>query len=150
MTSQSTDAGWHALFPVETVLAEETRTFGGLIAAHVTPGTVVALYGTLGAGKTQFVKGFCAACGIPAETVNSPTFTLINEYKGEAWPIFHMDAYRIERVEEFINLGVEEYFYGGGICLVEWPERIEPLLPRHTLRLLLRHLDTGGRRIERL
>ena len=111
------------------------------------PGDVLALYGDLGAGKTHLVKGLCAGLGIPAASVSSPTFTLVNEYDG-ALPVYHFDAYRIERTEEFFELGYETYFFGDGVCLVEWPERVEALIPDHAIRLRLTHLGGDRRRIE--
>jgi tRNA threonylcarbamoyladenosine biosynthesis protein TsaE len=125
----------------------ETRAIGGRLVDALGPGDVVALYGTLGAGKTQFVKGVCAALGIPEEQVHSPTFTLVNEYAGAAFPVYHFDAYRIERVNEFFELGYEEYFYGDGVCLIEWPERVEALLPEGTIRFHLVHLPGDKRQI---
>lgn len=108
----------------------------------------MALYGDLGAGKTHLVKGICAAAGIPRGAVTSPTFTLLHEYPGERYPIYHFDAYRIKRIEEFFELGYEDYFYGAGLCLVEWPEHVEALLPEYTLRLRLSHLGGDQRRID--
>ncbi len=138
------------VLPAETRSAEETITLGRHLAAHLEPGDVVALYGDLGAGKTHLVKGICAAYGVPEAVVTSPTFTLVNEYAGEAFPIYHIDAYRIERLQEFFELGYEEYFFGDGLCLIEWPAHVEPLLPEHTLRLRLTHLGGNRRRIERI
>lgn len=135
------------LLPVETVSPEETRAFGEKLAAVLEPGDVVALYGDLGAGKTQLVKGICAALGVPADRVNSPTFTLVNEYQGRHGPIYHVDAYRIQHADAFFELGYEEYFYSDGLCLIEWPERIEALLPERALRLRLTHCGEDRRRI---
>ncbi len=120
---------------------------GERLAAHLEAGDVVALYGDLGAGKTHLVKGIARALGVPPETVSSPTFTIVHEYDG-AVPIYHMDAYRIERLDELYELGYEEYFYGEGICLVEWPARVEALLPDDAIRLRLTHLGGDRRRIE--
>ena len=80
--------------------------------------------------------------------MNSPTFTLINEYHGAAFPLYHFDTYRIHQLAEFYALGYEEYFFGDGVCLIEWPEKIEGLLPDHTIRLRLTHLGGDRRRIE--
>lgn len=135
------------LLPAETTSPEETLVLGKRLAAYLQPGDIVALYGDLGAGKTHLVKGICAALGVPAASVTSPTFTLVNEYAGVRFPIYHFDAYRIERVEEFFELGYEEYFFGDGVCLLEWPERVEPLLPDETLRLRLTHEGATLRRI---
>lgn len=139
-----------ALLPAETGSADATLALGRRLAAHLGAGYVVALYGDLGAGKTHLVKGLCAAYGVPEAAVTSPTFTLVNEYQSDAFPIYHLDAYRIERLEECYELGYEEYVYGDGLCLIEWPEKIEPLLPAHTLRLRLTHLGGDRRRIEQI
>lgn len=138
------------LFPAETASPEETMALGARLAARLQPGDVVALYGDLGAGKTHLVKGVCSAFGVPEAHVNSPTFTLVNEYSGNAFPIYHIDAYRIRRLDEFYELGYEDYFFGDGLCLVEWPERIEPLLPPATLRLRLSHQGESRRRVEEM
>ena len=137
------------LLPATTASAEETLALGRRFAATLAPGDIVALYGNLGAGKTHLVKGLCEGFGMPGETVTSPTFTLVNEYVGADFPIYHFDAYRIERVEEFFELGYEDYFFGEGVCFIEWPEHIEPLLPDYTLRLRLTHLGGDQRRITR-
>lgn len=125
----------------------ETRALGARFASSLQAGAVVALYGTLGAGKTQFVKGICSAWGIPEKYVHSPTFTLVNEYEGHSFPVYHFDAYRIEQVSEFFELGYEDYFYGEGVCLVEWPARVEPLLPKDTVRIRFSHISDTVREI---
>ncbi|MEM6646063.1 MAG: tRNA (adenosine(37)-N6)-threonylcarbamoyltransferase complex ATPase subunit type 1 TsaE [Bacteroidota bacterium] len=134
-------------FPFDSATPEATKSVGAWLAGHVEPGDVVALYGRLGAGKTHFVKGFCAAIGVDEDHVSSPTFTLVNEYRSGHLPIFHFDAYRIASPDEFEALGFDEYAYVDGVCLIEWPGRIEPLLPPGTLRLHLEHLGEAGRRI---
>lgn len=141
------DATTNILLPTTTISAAETLVLGRRLATTLAPGDIVALYGNLGAGKTHLVKGICEGFGIPTEAVTSPTFTLVNEYAGADFPIYHFDAYRIERVEEFFELGYEDYFFGAGVCLIEWPEHIEPLLPAHTHRLRLTHLGGDERRI---
>ena len=135
------------LLPAETVAPDETVALGQQLAELIQPGDVLALYGDLGAGKTHLVKGLCAALGIPAPAVSSPTFTLVNEYDG-TFPVYHFDAYRIERLGEFFEIGYESYFFGDGVCLVEWPERVEALVPDHAIRLRLTHLGEDRRRIE--
>ncbi|HMB91941.1 MAG TPA: tRNA (adenosine(37)-N6)-threonylcarbamoyltransferase complex ATPase subunit type 1 TsaE [Rhodothermales bacterium] len=133
--------------PATTTSAAETLALGRRLATTLAPGDIVALYGDLGAGKTHLVKGVCEGFGVPGTSVTSPTFTLVNEYAGVDFPIYHFDAYRIERMEEFFELGYEDYFFGDGVCLIEWPEHIEPLLPEHTLRLRLAHLGGDERQI---
>ena len=144
-----------ALLPAETAAPEETQALGAALAGALSPGAVLALYGDLGAGKTQLVKGLCAALGVPPEEVRSPTFTLLHEYAGRtpggrALPLYHVDAYRIEQPGELFELGYEEYFYGNGVCLVEWPARIEALLPKDALRLRLTHQGGNRRLVERI
>jgi len=147
MTPTPTPALLHGLLPAETSSAAETRALGARLAEALGPGLTVALFGDLGAGKTQLVKGIASAFGVPPEAVNSPTFTLVNEYAGRAFPIFHIDAYRIRSLDEFFEFGYEEYFFGEGLCLIEWPERIAPLLPEDALGLRLTHLGGDRRRI---
>lgn len=134
--------------PRETTSEAETRALGAEVAPLLEPGDVVALYGDLGAGKTQLVKGICAALGVDPARVSSPTFTIVQEYAGRDGPLYHVDAYRITDPDEFFELGYEDYFYGDGICFVEWPERVEALLPEHTRRLRLTHGGGDRRRIE--
>ncbi len=140
---------FHELLPAETASPEATIALGRRLAAHLEPGDVLALSGDLGAGKTHLVKGLCAGLGVPLETVTSPTFTIVNEYGGRL-PVYHLDAYRIERPEEFFELGYETYFFGDGVCLVEWPERVADLIPGDALCLRLTHLGEERRRVERL
>ena len=112
-----------------------------LIAQH----KIVAFYGIMGAGKTTLIKALCKALGV-ANMVNSPTFALVNEYlipNGE--PIYHFDFYRINKIEEVYDMGYEDYFYSGHLCLVEWPELVETLLPENTLRLRIEVSNDGKR-----
>ncbi|MBR1958224.1 MAG: tRNA (adenosine(37)-N6)-threonylcarbamoyltransferase complex ATPase subunit type 1 TsaE [Tidjanibacter sp.] len=98
---------------------------------------VVALYGPMGAGKTTLVREICALLG-SEDTVTSPTFALINRYNSaEGNAIFHFDFYRIERQEEAFDMGYEEYFYSDGLCLVEWPEKVEELLPDDVMKVTI-------------
>lgn len=127
---------------------DETRALGRTLSDHLETGAIVALYGDLGAGKTQIVTGICEGLGIDPSVVTSPTFSLINEYRGRHSAVFHFDAYRIKRLSEFLALGYEEYFFGDGICVIEWPERVEDLLPAGTIRLQLTHVGPEARRIE--
>jgi tRNA threonylcarbamoyladenosine biosynthesis protein TsaE len=125
----------------------ETLALGRLFGQTLRPGDVVALYGELGAGKTQFVKGICMGWGIEAGAVSSPTFTLVQEYAGREFPLYHFDAYRIRQPSEYFELGYEAYFFGDGVCLVEWPERVESLLPADTIRVRIEHVDEHTRLI---
>jgi tRNA threonylcarbamoyladenosine biosynthesis protein TsaE len=108
---------------------------------------VVALYGGMGAGKTTLVSALVREMGSPDE-VTSPTFALVNDYMVPPDEhIYHFDFYRIDSLAEAFDLGYEEYFYSGGLCLVEWPEKIEPLLPEDTTRLKIETLPDNSRRI---
>ena len=111
--------------------AERTTAAGAERARDAQAGDIVALTGDLGAGKTQFVKGFVAAIGSNAEAT-SPTFTLIHEYSGGRLPVYHFDFYRLESAEEVTRLGFDEYLYGDGVCLIEWADRFTQLLPERT------------------
>lgn len=121
---------------VVTSSAEETIALGRKFSVRLKSGDVVALYGELGSGKTQFVKGVCAGLGA-AEHVTSPTFTLINEYRQHhGIPVFHLDLYRIRSFEELCALGIEEYIEDAGVSLIEWAEKAEQILPlkRYSIR----------------
>lgn len=108
---------------------DETRRLGARLAALLGPGDVVLLSGPLGSGKTCLAQGIAAGLGV-REPVTSPTFALVNEY--DATPrLYHMDFYRLERPSEILELGFEEYFYGDGVTVVEWPERVIGLPPEH-------------------
>lgn len=96
---------------------------------------IFAFYGKMGAGKTTFIKAICKALGVK-DIVNSPTFTIINEYKSSrGFPIYHFDFYRINRLQEAYDIGVEEYFAGDGLCLIEWPEKIAEILPQDSISI---------------
>ena len=109
---------------------------------------IFAFYGTMGAGKTTFVKALCEAMGV-TDTVNSPTFAIVNEYDTPSGrPIYHFDFYRIKRLAEVYDMGYEDYFYGRGLCFIEWPELIEELLPEDTVRVNIEELADGNRIVE--
>ena len=125
----------------ETVISHssgETFNIAKKFAKQLEPGAVVALYGDLGSGKTTFVQGICKAFEV-RDNVSSPTFTLINEYSGRL-PIYHFDFYRIENLHEIWQLGCEEYFQGDGICLIEWAEKVEKLLPEKRIEIRFKHV----------
>jgi tRNA threonylcarbamoyladenosine biosynthesis protein TsaE len=107
-----------------------------------------AFYGPMGAGKTTFIRAVCEALGT-TDVVTSPTFAIINEYNTRSGrPIYHFDFYRIRRLAEVYDIGYEDYFYGSdGLCLMEWPELVEPLLPPDTVRVTLSVLPDGSREI---
>lgn len=120
----------------ESFSAEETYEFGKRLGAEAKPGTVFCLSGDLGVGKTVFTKGFAAGLGV-TDTVNSPTFTIVQEYKGRI-PFYHFDVYRIEEPEEMEEIGYEDYFYGDGVCMIEWAELIKELLPEEAVKVCIR------------
>ena len=106
--------------------------------------TIIAFYGGMGAGKTTFITALCKELGV-SDIVNSPTFTIANEYKAASGsPVYHFDFYRINRLSEAMDIGVFEYFDSGNLCLIEWPEMIEELLPEETLKvqILIDDADT--------
>ena len=125
---------------------EQTISFARRWAAGLQPGDVVALQGNLGAGKTHFVKGVAEALGIKKQKVQSPTFSLINEYGGNL-PLYHFDCYRMKTAREALEIGVEEYLYGDGVCIIEWPERIQALLPDQTIWITLNTLGPDQREL---
>lgn len=126
---------------------QDTTRLGSALAQVLGPGSVVALIGPLGAGKTRLVQALAEALGVPRSECVSPTFTLIHEYQGRL-PIYHFDAYRIKDDDEFLELGPDEYFYGSGITLVEWADRVESCLPAERLTIRIEPLGPTSRRIE--
>lgn len=110
--------------------------------------TIIAFQGHLGAGKTTFIKAICDTLGVE-DNVCSPTFTIINEYRAASGDsVFHFDFYRVEKLQEALDLGLEEYFYSGCLCLMEWPERVEQLLPDETVRVQIDPVDENTRSIK--
>ena len=109
---------------------------------------IFAFYGKMGAGKTTFIRAVCRKLGVEEE-VTSPSFAIVNEYRSETsgGSIFHFDFYRIKRIEEVYDLGYEDYFYGGGLNFLEWPELVEPLLPDETVRVEIAEDADGGRTV---
>ena len=126
--------------------AQETIDLGKKIGSKLKKGDVIAMQGTLGAGKTTITKGIALALGIE-ETITSPTFCLISEYEGKM-PLYHMDVYRLEGTEDFINLGTDDMIYGDGVSIIEWSEKIMDELPKKTIILKLSALDGSSRKIE--
>jgi tRNA threonylcarbamoyladenosine biosynthesis protein TsaE len=130
------------LFHVISKSPVETQALGKKLAVLLTEDTVVAFFGELGSGKTTCIKGICAGLDVE-ETVTSPTFTLINEYKGRL-PIFHFDFYRINSTDDLHDIGVSEYWSKGGISLIEWPEIILNELPVNRFEVHLSCLFENG------
>lgn len=121
-----------------------TRRLGRAIAGRLGRGAVLVLTGPLGAGKTEFVAGMAEGLGIDRTAVASPSFTVVHEYASEPLPLFHFDFYRLEREEEALVLGLEEYF-SDGISVVEWGERFPELLPAGALQLRIDPREDGSR-----
>ena len=113
----------------KTKSAQDTEKIAAEFAKTLSPGDVVCLYGEMGVGKTVFTNGLCRAL-CACEYATSPTFTVVNEYDGGDFPVYHFDMYRIEDESELLELGFEEYLQSGGICIIEWPENIPGSLPR--------------------
>lgn len=113
---------------------------------HIGSHTIFAFYGKMGAGKTTFIKAICRELGVK-DVITSPTFSIVNEYTSSLTgePIYHFDFYRIKRLEEVYDMGYEEYFYSGYLCLIEWPELIENLLPEDAVRVEIVECDDGSR-----
>lgn len=120
---------------IRTCSAEETKNFGSKLAGSLKPGDVVCLFGDLGSGKTCLIQGICQGWGV-AEPVVSPTFTLINEYNGKS-PVYHFDLYRLRSSAELINIGFQDYVYGGELVLIEWPEKAGKDLPIDRLDIII-------------
>ncbi|TYP93919.1 tRNA threonylcarbamoyladenosine biosynthesis protein TsaE [Fodinibius salinus] len=124
---------------------EQTVELGTTLAANFEAGDIICLKGPLGAGKTHFVKGLADGLGISPEEVQSPTYTLIHEHEGKL-PLYHFDCYRMDSPREALEIGAEEYFYGSGICVIEWPERIASLIPAEATWVTIEEIDRKTRK----
>ena len=134
----------------ESNSAEDTFAFGQKLGREAVPGEIICLDGDLGVGKTVFTQGFAAGLGID-DYVNSPTFNIVKEYEGGRLPLYHFDVYRIGDPSEMEEIGYEDYFYGQGVSIIEWPGQIEELLPKEARWVRIRKDLTKGldyRRIE--
>ena len=107
---------------------------------------VFAFYGSMGAGKTTFVKAICESLGVD-DVITSPTFAIINEYHANDRVIYHFDFYRIKKLEEVYDMGYEDYFYSGSLCFIEWPELIEELLPEDAVKVSIKENPDGSRTV---
>ena len=123
-------------------IAGAAREFVAQIGNH----RVFAFYGTMGAGKTTFIKAVCEQLGVK-DAVTSPTFAIVNEYESDMGAIYHFDFYRIKNLGEVMDLGFEDYAYSGNLCLMEWPELIEELLPENTVNVNISETPGGGRTV---
>lgn len=121
---------------IETDRPEATWELGHSLGERAARGQVICLNGDLGVGKTVFTQGFAAGLGI-SEPVNSPTFTILQIYEEGRLPLYHFDVYRIGDVEEMEEIGYEDYFFGDGVCLIEWASLIEELLPENAVRITI-------------
>ena len=128
---------------LESFCPEDTYAIGKALAEQVTPGSVYCLNGDLGTGKTVFTQGFAAGLGIDGP-VNSPTFTILQVYEDGRLPLYHFDVYRIEDPEEMYEVGAEEYFTAGGVCLVEWAELIREMIPENAVQITIEKDLTKG------
>lgn len=128
---------------IETWSPKETFELGKRLGERIEAGQICTLKGDLGTGKTVFTQGLAAGLGIE-EPVNSPTFTILQEYHQGRLPLYHFDVYRIEEAEEMEEIGYEDYFFGQGVCLIEWAEKIGDLLPDQVLAVTIeKDLDRG-------
>ena len=127
----------------ETNAPEETFAFGKMLGEQAKPGEVICLNGDLGVGKTVFTKGFAEGLGI-TEPVNSPTFTIVQQYDSGRMPLYHFDVYRIGDISEMDEVGYEDCFYGDGVTLIEWSNMIEEILPEHVKTVTIeKNLEKG-------
>jgi len=124
---------------------QATERLGKILAELLPVGTVVALHGTLGAGKTRLVQAVAAALGVPDKKITSPTFVLVNEYSQGRLPVYHFDAYRLADEDEFLELGPDEYFEAEGITFIEWAERVARCLPAEHLAVRIEVLGETQR-----
>ena len=131
---------------IESRSPEETRATGERLGRTLSPADVVALTGALGAGKTCFIQGLARGLDVSTHPT-SPTFVLVNEYRGRL-PVHHVDAYRTATLTELLDLGLLELFDGDGVTLVEWADRLEPLLPARAIRVHIEGVGDEPRRIE--
>lgn len=122
---------------------EETKEFAIAFSKTLKKGDILCLRGDLGAGKTAFVQGLAKGLGI-SDYVTSPTFTIVNEYKGDKCTLYHFDVYRIEDSDEMYEIGYEEYIYSDSVCVIEWPECIEDILPDSRYEInIKKNMDKG-------
>ncbi len=124
------------------------QEFVEFISSSPLQSNIFAFYGQMGAGKTTFIKALCKTLGV-SDDVNSPTFTIVNEYKSaKGFPIYHFDFYRINKIAEAYDIGIDEYFSAEGLCLIEWPEKIKEILPDDCFKVFVYADEEGNRTIE--
>ncbi|NCB94416.1 MAG: tRNA (adenosine(37)-N6)-threonylcarbamoyltransferase complex ATPase subunit type 1 TsaE [Clostridia bacterium] len=128
---------------IETNSAEETFSLGKKLGENAKPGQIYTLVGDLGVGKTVFTQGLASGLGI-TEAISSPTFTIIQEYEEGRLPFYHFDVYRIGDIEEMEEIGYDDYFFGNGVCMIEWANLIEELLPDDVIQVEIeKNLEKG-------
>ena len=125
---------------------EHIREAAQEFISHMGDHRVFAFYGSMGAGKTTFIKALCEELGV-TDVVTSPTFAIVNEYQASDHPIFHFDFYRIKKLEEVYDMGYEDYFYSDALCFIEWPELIEEVLPAEAVKVTITEKADGTRTI---
>ena len=131
-----------------TEIEKAAKEFVDYISDSDIQSNIFAFEAPMGAGKTTFIKAICSVLGA-GDVVNSPTFTIINEYRAaKGFPIFHFDFYRINKLEEAYDFGYEDYFYSGSLCFLEWPELIEELLPEDAVKVTIEETQDGSRLIK--
>ena len=121
------------IFNIQLNNTDETLKLGEIIGKSLNPGSIIALVGDLGAGKTVLVKGIAKGLGVDEEP-NSPTFVIMNSYEGRM-PLYHFDLYRLSDEDELVGIGYEEYFFGDGVTAVEWADRVQDIFPEHAIRI---------------
>lgn len=126
----------------------ETKKFATDVAQTLKKGDVIALVGDLGTGKTTLSKYIAEALGI-TETITSPTFTIVQEYHSGRLPLYHFDVYRVDDIEEMYRIGYEEYFYGEGVCIVEWADIVEEIIPEDAKVIFIEYGEDEGKRLYR-
>jgi tRNA threonylcarbamoyladenosine biosynthesis protein TsaE len=133
----------------KTFSDSETRALGYEMGQTLSGNAIVCFFGDLGAGKTTFIKGLAsAASGCSPDQVSSPTFTYLNIYQGQGLTtVYHFDLYRLHDADEFLSMGFDEFFFEGGICCIEWSERIERILPSNCLKVTLKHNNEQEREV---
>lgn len=128
---------------IESYSPEETKTLGKKMGEEAKAGSIYCLSGDLGVGKTVFTKGFAEGLSVMDKYITSPTFTIINEYQGRL-NLYHFDVYRISAIEEMDDTGYEDYFFGNGVCLVEWAELVKEVIPKEAVWITVeKDLDKG-------
>ncbi len=133
---------------LHSLSAADTQAFAERLARDLRPGSVLALHGPLGAGKTCFVQGLAAGLKV-TQPVSSPTYTLVNEYEGRL-PLYHIDLYRLQSADQALDMGLDEYVDGAGVTAIEWPERADGVLPERTTHIFLAHGKQANERLIRI